>query len=59
MQFDFIVFQTEGYQNIFETKLILPHIKLFQKTKRGLGDSLPASFFALILKKNISLVIFY
>ena len=46
MQFDFIVFQTEGYQNIFETKLILPHIKLFQKTKRGLGASLPASFFA-------------
>ena len=39
MQFFFIVCQAEGYRNILKLSsrhLSLPHIKLFQKTKKDL-----------------------
>ena len=39
--------------------LLLPWGKAFLKSKKKSGTSLPASFSAWVLKKNISLVIFY
>ena len=60
MKFGFIVYQVEGYQNMLKLSckpVVLPHIKLFQKTKRS-WTSLAATFPALFLKKTISLVTF-
>ena len=55
-----------GLSKYNETKLqttcFLPHIKLFFKNRKRSGtssDLVQTSFFALYLKKNISLVIFY
>ena len=46
------------YWNWGADHLLLPHIKFFWKTKRGLETILPASFSAEILKKNIPIVTF-
>ena len=56
----FIVFQVEDYQNILKLicrPLAFTSYKFFLKKRSG--ASLPASFWAWLLKKNISLVIFY
>ena len=51
-----------GHSKFYETAvdhLILPHIKLSSKAKRGLELVFPASFSAWFLKKNVSHAMFY
>ena len=36
IQFVYTLCQVVGYRNILEINLLLPHIKLFSKSKRGL-----------------------
>ena len=60
MQCVFIVCQIEDYQNILKLSCIplaFNSYKAFSKNKKRSGTSLPASFSALFLKKNIFLVI--
>ena len=60
-QFVFIVCQVERYQNILKLSfrpLADPPYKAISKTKMRSGASLPASFSALFLNKNICLAIF-
>ena len=62
MQFIFIVYQVEGYQNILKLScrpLAFTSYKAFLKNKKRYGTSLPASLSALFSEKSISLVIFY
>ena len=62
VQFAFIVCQVEDYRNILKLScwlLAFTSYKAFLKNKKASGTSLPASFSAWFLKKNISLVIFY
>ena len=58
----FIVCQVKGYRNMWKLNcrpLAFTFYKAFLKEKRRSGTSLPVSFSALFLKKNISLVICY
>ena len=58
----FIVCQLDGNRSILKLTwraLICASYKAFVKNKRWCGTSLPASFYAWFLKKNIYLVIFY
>ena len=60
--FGFIVCQVENYRNWLKLRcrlLVFTFYKAFLKNKKWSGTSLPASFFARFLKKNISLVTFY
>ena len=60
-QFVFIICQVERYQNILKLSfrpLAVPPYKAISKTKMRSGASLPASFSALFLNKNICLAIF-
>ena len=62
MQAVFIVSQVEDYQNILKLSfrpLGFTSYKDFLKNKKRSGTNLSASFSAWLLKKNISLVIFY
>ena len=60
--FFFLHFQVEDYQNMLKQRcwpLTFSFYKAFLKNKRRSGTSLPASFSAWFLKKNIFHVIFY
>ena len=62
LQFLFTVCQVEVYWNTLKLScrpLAFTSAKAFLKNKNRSGTSLPASFFAWFLKKNIYLVIFY
>ena len=62
LQFVFTVCQVEVYWNTLKLScrpLAFTSSKAFLKNKKRSGTSLPASFFAWFLKKNIYLVIFY
>ena len=61
-KFVFTVCQIEGYQNILKLScrlLAFSSSKTFSKNKERSGTSIPISFLALLLKKIVSLVIFY
>ena len=61
-KFVFIVNQVKGYQNILKLScrpLAFTSHKALLNNKERSGTCLLASFSALFLKKNISLVIFY
>ena len=62
MQFVFIVCQVKDYQIILKRScrpLAFASDKALLKSKKRSGTSIPASFSAWLLKKNIALVIFY
>ena len=62
LQFAFTVCQVEVFWNTLKLScrpLAFTSSKAFLKNKKRSGTSLPASFFAWFLKKNIYLVIFY
>ena len=62
IQLGFIVCQFQDYRNILKLSgrpLAFTSYKFFKKNKKRCGTSLPASFSAQFLKKNISLVISY
>ena len=62
IQFIFLLFQVEDYPNILKLscrKLAFASFKDFLKNKKRSGASLPATFSAWLLQKNIYLVIFY
>ena len=61
IMFDFIVCQV-GYKNIVKVSsrpLLLPRIKFKTKNKKRSGTSLPDSFSARFLKKNIFYIILF
>ena len=62
MELVFIEYQSEDYQNILKlgcSLLGFSSYKVFLKNKERSGISLPVSFSAWFLKKNVSLVMFY
>ena len=62
IQFVFIVCQVDSYQNTLKLRfrsLGFASYKVFLRNKRRSKTSLPSSFFAWFLKKNMSLVTFY
>ena len=62
VQFNFIVCQVKDYQNIIKLSRVsfaFTSYKIFQKVKKTSGTSLLALFSTWVLKKSITLVIFY
>ena len=62
MEFVFIVYQAEGYQNILKLscrQLAFTSWKLFYKRERGLKMVSVPHFLYVFLKKNTSLVIYF
>ena len=62
IQFVLIVYQVEDYCNILKLScrpLAFILYKTFVKNKKRSGTSFPASFSSWVLRKNVSLVIFY
>ena len=61
MQFVLITWQVDGYRDILKPScmpLVIMSYKAFLKNRKRYGTSLPASFCAWFLKKNIYLTIF-
>ena len=62
LKFGFIACQVDEYQKILKLScrtLTFTSYKAISKNEKRSGTSLSASIFAWVLKKNISLVIFY